>query len=283
MTINLPDLEDLLKLARLETSNGKLPSYIPLLSKVNLHSFAIAISDLDQASLTAGDIHLTFPLMSVVKPFLLLYLLEIFGQEKVFERVDRQASLLPFNTIPDRKPPNPMLNCGAIALASLLESAPSLQDWLNQHSGANLSIDQQMLTSVRSITNRRNLAIAAQLQKSGIINNPEQALAIYEEICCLCCHVVDLAKIGTILISAKAPNVNLNVNIVLEVMTDCGMYETSSAFAQEIGLPSKSSISGALLSILPNKLAIACYSPTLDDAGHSVAGMFLLKHLKAFR
>ncbi|OIP78095.1 MAG: hypothetical protein AUK48_02450 [Oscillatoriales cyanobacterium CG2_30_44_21] len=273
--INLLNLEELLNLARLETSQGKLPSYIPLLAQVNPQSLAIAIADLDQELLTAGDIHLTFPLMSVVKPFLLLYLLEIFGEKRIFERVDHQASLLPFNTIPDRKPPNPMLNCGAIALASLLDSCQSLQDWLNQKSGASLSIDQQMLTSVRSVSSRKNLAIAAQLQKLKIINNPEQALAIYEEICCLSCHVVDLAKIGTLLINNKVSN----VNIVLEVMTDCGMYETSSDFAQEVGLPSKSSISGALLSILPHQLAIACYSPALDDVGNSVAGIFLLNQL----
>ncbi|PZU92978.1 MAG: glutaminase A [Pseudanabaena sp.] len=278
MTISLPNLEDLLSLARLEVSNGKLPSYIPLLSQVNPQSLAIAISDLDQELLTAGDIHLTFPLMSAVKPFLFLYLLEVLGEERVFERVDRQASLLPFNTIPDTKPANPMLNCGAIALASLLDSSQSLQDWLNQRSGANLSIDQHMLISVRSVNNRRNLAIAYQLQKLGIINNPEQALATYEEICCLSCNVIDLAKIGTLLIRAEVPNVNK----VLEVMTACGMYETSIAFAQEIGLSSKSSVSGALLSIVPNQIAIACYSPALDSVGNSVAGMFLLKQIKDY-
>lgn len=276
MSINL-NLEDLLKLARREVSNGKLPSYIPLLSQVNPQSIAIAISDLDKKPIIAGDIHLTFPLMSAIKPFLLLYLLEILGNGKVFEIVDRQASLMPFNFIPDGKPPNPMLNCGAIALASLLDSCQSLQDWLNQKSGTNLYIDQQMLSSVRSVANRRNLEITSQLQKLGIISNLKQTLAVYEEICCLTCNVMDLAKIGTLLINAKIPN----VNTVLEVMTNCGMYETSSTFAQEIGLPSKSSVSGVLLSILPTQLAIACYSPALDEVGNSVAGVFLLKHLKS--
>jgi glutaminase len=275
MSINL-NLEDLLKLARREVSNGKLPSYIPLLSQVNPQSIAIAISDLDKKPIIAGDIHLTFPLMSAIKPFLLLYLLEILGNGKVFKIVDRQASLMPFNFISDGKPPNPMLNCGAIALTSLLDSCQSLQDWLNQKSGTNLYIDQQMLSSVRSVANRRNLEITSQLQKLGIISNLKQTLAVYEEICCLTCNVMDLAKIGTLLINAKIPN----VNTVLEVMTNCGMYETSSTFAQEIGLPSKSSVSGVLLSILPTQLAIACYSPALDEVGNSVAGVFLLKQLK---
>jgi glutaminase len=63
-------------------------------------------------------------------------------------------------------------------------------------------------------------------------------------------------------------------------MTHCGMYEASAEFAKNIGLPSKSSVSGALLSIMPNKAAIACYSPALDAIGNSVAGLFLLRQLK---
>jgi glutaminase len=58
------------------------------------------------------------------------------------------------------------------------------------------------------------------------------------------------------------------------------MYEASAEFAEDIGLPSKSSVSGALLSIVPNNCAIACYSPALDEIGNSIAGLFLLRQLK---
>lgn len=272
-------LEKSLALAKLEIARGKLPSYIPLLANVDPQAIAIAISFPDQAMQIAGDHQLTFPLMSAIKPFLLLYLLELLGSDRLFQLVDRQASPLPFNTIPIGKPPNPMLNCGAIALCSLLDHAQDLQAWLNQRSGANLSIDLAMLDSVRSVSNRRNLEITAQLQNSGVMPNPDHALATYEEICCLRGDVKDLAKIGSLLIASEVPNLASNVAIVLEIMTDCGMYETSAAFAQEMGLPAKSSISGAILAIAPQKMAIACYSPALDPFGHSVAGMYLLKQI----
>jgi glutaminase len=140
-----------------------------------------------------------------------------------------------------------------------------------------------MLDSVRSVSNRRNLEITAQLQNLGIIHNPDRTLATYEEICCLRGDVKDLAKIGCLLIASEvanvAPNVATNIRTVLEIMTDCGMYETSAAFAQEMGLPAKSSISGAILAIAPQQMAIACYSPALDPVGHSVAGMYLLKQI----
>jgi len=271
----MPDLEELIATARLETTKGNLPSYIPLLANVDPQAIAIAISSADHAMQIAGEHYLTFPLMSAVKPFLLLYLLEILSGDRLLQLVDRQASPLPFNTIPIGKPPNPMLNCGAIALCSLLDCAQDLQAWLNQRSGANLGIDQAMLDSVRSVSHRRNLEITAQLHKSGIIDHPDRALAVYEEICCLRGDVKDLAKIGSLLIASQVPN----IATVLEIMTDCGMYETSAAFAQEMGLPAKSSISGAILAIAPQRMAIACYSPALDPVGHSVAGMYLLRQV----
>ncbi len=275
----IPDLEGLLELAKLEIDRGKLPSYIPLLAQVDPQMIAIAIYDPKISAIQSmGDTAMTFPLMSVVKPFLLLYLLETWGSEQVWQLVDCQASLLPFNVIPDGKPPNPMLNCGAIALASLLTSCDRLRDWLYQRSEANLSLDAGMLASVRSVSDRRNLAIASRLQDLGIISNFAEALTVYEEICCLRGHVEDLAKIGALLINVQ----DSHRASVLEIMTTCGMYAASAEFAADISLPTKSSVSGALLAIVPDHAAIACYSPTLDAIGNSVAGMFLLKKLKAY-
>ncbi|BBC23888.1 glutaminase [Pseudanabaena sp. ABRG5-3] len=276
-------LQNLLNLAQKESSKGKLPSYIPLLAQVDPQAIAIAIcqinssGQLDMAS--AGDPSLTFPLMSVIKPFLLLYLLETQNIDEVFGLVDRQATSAAFNAIPEGKPANPMINSGAIAISSQLPSCENLQIWLNQKSGANLRLDQEMLDSVRSVANRRNLAIASQLKSLGIITNPNHALKVYEEICCLRGNVQDLAKIGTLLVNTnKSPN----VEIVLKIMTQCGMYGASAEFAQDIGLPSKSSVSGALLSIIPNRAVIACYSPALDAIGNSVAGISLLRNIKPY-
>lgn len=294
--MNKHHLQELLEMAQTEAVKGKLPSYIPLLAQVDPQMMAIAIYQVDKQQnqeiqcdrqfkiFLAGNTSLTFPLMSVIKPFLLLYLLEIQGINEILEIVDRRPTLEAFNAIPEGKPSNPMINSGAIALSSLLPSCEVLQNWLNQKSGANLSIDQEMLNSVRSVSNRHNLAIAAQLQSLRIINNPDQALAVYEEICCLRGNVEDLAKIGSLLLDFTIfTNVERSphIAIVLEIMTQCGMYGASADFAEDIGLPSKSSVSGALLSIMPNQAAIACYSPALDAIGNSVASLFLIRHLAA--
>ncbi|GBO55890.1 glutaminase [Pseudanabaena sp. lw0831] len=273
------DLQQWLNAARQEVAKGNLPNYIPLLAQADPQAIAIAIQKVNGDHLMAGDTALTFPLMSVIKPFLLLYLLETKGAEQVFQLVNRQATSEPFNAIPKGKPKNSMINSGAIALSSLLESCGTLQNWLNQRSGTNLTLDLEILASVRSVANRRNLAIADQLKNLGLISNPRKALAVYEEICCLRGNVQDLAKIGTLLVYTQRSS---NIPIVLEIMTKCGMYESSTEFAQNIGVPSKSSISGALLSIIPDQAAIACYSPALDATGNSVSGLFLIRKIKNY-
>jgi glutaminase len=273
------NLQQWLQLARQEVSRGKLPNYIPLLAKADPELIAIAVQQIQGDRIMAGDSDAAFPLMSVIKPFLLLYLLENLGRDAVFQMVDYQPSNDPFNAIPDSKPQNPMINSGAIALSSLLRSSDTLQNWLNQRSGAKLTLDLAMLDSVRSVTNRRNLAIADQLQYLGIIANPSQALAVYEEICCLRGNVQDLAQIGTLLVSTER---SPHIPIVLEIMSQCGMYESSADFAKNLGLPSKSSISGALLSIIVDKAAIACYSPALDEFGNSIAAVFLIQQVKNY-
>lgn len=268
-----------LELALQEVYKGKLPSYIPLLAQVDPRTIAIAMQFIDGNCLMAGDVAATFPLMSAIKPFLLLYLLENFGREAISKMVDAEPSAEAFNAMPDGKPKNPMINSGAIALSSLLTSSENLQNWLNERSGANLILDFSMLTSVRSIPNRRNLAIASQLTSLGIVANSRQALKIYEEICCLRSNVQDLAKIGALLIDTKR---SPHIPMVLEIMLRCGMYEGSAAFAQDVGLASKSSVSGALLSIIPDRAVIACYSPALDAIGNSVAGLFLVRQIKNY-
>lgn len=66
---------------------------------------------------------------------------------------------------------------------------------------------------------------------------------------------------------------------VKALMMTCGLYEASSRFAVQVGVPTKSGVSGVVLSVIPGWGAIACYSPPLDDTGNSVAGLFLIQEI----
>ncbi len=275
--------------AQTHTHGGLLPDYIPLLTQANPTWFAVQVQSVNGQIHTSGDV-ISFPLMSVVKPFVLLFLLEHLGAEDVFKRVGMEPSNEPFNSLEQLEadrgwPRNPMINSGAIALASMLPGQDArsrceyLRQWLNQRADCHLFLDELMLNSVRAAGGERNRAIARELAKFGYLDGEETALDTYNHVCCLSGTVTDLARLGMLLVQCKQVILPEHRRTVNALMTTCGLYQASARFAVQVGLPTKSGISGALLSVVPLEGAIACYSPSLDQAGNSKAGLFLLKQL----
>lgn len=283
-------LEKWVAQAKAETWTGRLPDYIPLLAKVNPDWVAVQVQQNNGQVLKVGDSQQLFVLMSVIKPFLLLFLLEHLGSREVFTRVGMEPSDQPFHSLPQLRkdqgfPRNPMINSGAIALASLLpgkdgnDQCQALCQWLNHLSGSHFKLDDAVLSSVRSLPNEANRAIASLMAESGYLGSVEAAIDAYNQICCLSGTVEDLAKLGTLLSGASTLLNPQNIRTVNALMLTCGLYETSGRFAVRIGLPTKSGVSGALLAIVPQQGAIACYSPAIDAAGNSVAGIYLLEQM----
>ncbi|ELP54386.1 glutaminase family protein [Microcystis aeruginosa TAIHU98] len=266
---------------------GQTPYYIPVLNRVNPEVFALQIHCLEGEILSWGDETVTFPLMSVIKPFLLLYLLNHLGEDAVFRRVGKQASSYPFNSLTQLQedsgfPRNPLINSGAIALADLLggetpeSRCENLLLWLNKMGNCQLFLDRSVLESVHSYPNVHNQALSLELEKNGYISHRYLALETYNRICCLSGKIADLANLGKLILAAPFGE------IILEIMTNCGLYEASQQFAIEVGFPTKSGVSGALLSILSDEGVIACYSPLLNEQGNSVLGLDLLTKLSNF-
>jgi glutaminase len=90
---------------------------------------------------------------------------------------------------------------------------------------------------------------------------------------------VDLARLGLLLALPQPQIARSHQRAVNALMLTCGLYEASGHYAVRIGLPIKSGVSGALVSVVPGEGAIACYSPTLDTTGNPVAGLVLLEQL----
>ncbi|MBI4780384.1 MAG: glutaminase [Oscillatoriophycideae cyanobacterium NC_groundwater_1537_Pr4_S-0.65um_50_18] len=275
--------------ARHKAQYGQVMTRISRLKAVQADWFATCVDHNGQADLW-GDIHCVFPLMSVIKPFMVLYLLEQFGADTLFRWVGMQPSDAPFNSLEQLiadsgRPRNPMLNSGAIALAGRLPGATSydrcqgLCAWLNHQARCHLEIDKGTLVSVRSEGRGVNQAIAETLVQYGHLAAAEIALDTYEQICCLAGQVSDLARLGNLLAHPSAAIASQHRRAVNALMLTCGLYEASSTYAVRIGLPMKSGISGALLSVVPGQGSIACYSPALDPIGNPIAGLALVEVL----
>ncbi|ELR98348.1 glutaminase [Gloeocapsa sp. PCC 73106] len=268
--------------ARSKTSQGKVLDYVPLLQTTDPDAFALCILSLQGEVFSAGDREQLLPLMSLVKPFLLLYLLSHLGATTVFEKVGKQPSNYAFNSLTQLRqdrgfPRNPMLNSGAMVLASLLPGKDAdtrcekLRVWLNKTAGCQLELDRSILNSVQSLPNRKNQSLARELFVMGYLKEVGTTVDTYNHLCCLAGNVTDLAKLGILLLQ------NDHGQIVQELMLNCGLYQASAEFALKVGFPTKSGVSGVMLSIVPNQGAIACYSPPLDPLGNSVVGLSIVE------
>ncbi|TRU29611.1 MAG: glutaminase A [Microcystis aeruginosa Ma_MB_S_20031200_S102] len=285
--LRLKDIQAWVGEVHLSDRKGQTPYYIPVLKQVNPDVFALQIHCLEGEILSWGDETVTFPLMSVIKPFLLLCLLTHLGEDAVFRRVGKQASSYPFNSLTQLQEDcgfsrNPMINSGAIALADLLggetpeSRCENLLLWLNKMGNCQLFLDHSVLESVHSCPNVHNQALSLELEKNGYISDRYLALETYNQICCLSGKIADLASLGKLILASSF------ADTVLEIMANCGLYETSQQFALEVGFPTKSGVSGALLSIVPDEGIIACYSPLLNEQGNSILGLNLLTHISHF-
>ncbi|MEH2080162.1 MAG: glutaminase A [Nostoc sp.] len=284
------DLLAWVQLAKIQVERGQIINRIPQLAKANPGWFAVHICCTSGKNISFGDTTCVFPLMSVIKTFSLLYLLEHLGAETVFGWVGVEPSDAPFNSleqlINDRgQPRNPMINSGAITLSDKLPGKDANQrtllfcQWLNQLAGCQLSLDEVMLASVRLTRSKVNEAIANYLAQAGHLENIDTALDTYEQICCISGQVKDLALLGKLLACENSYLLSQNRRIVNAVMSTCGLYEVSAKFAVRIGLPMKSGIGGGLVAIVPGEGAIACYSPALDEVGNPVAGLVFVEAL----
>jgi glutaminase len=275
-------------MAQAAARQGKVADRIPQLAKADPDRFSLQVSSVQGLDLSFGDVSYPFPIMSVVKSFTLLYLLEQQGSEQVFQWVGTQPSDAPFNSRQQLQadqghPRNPMINSGAIALCDKLPGATGTDraqqfcQWLNQQAGCNLALDSVMLDSVHEAGREPNLALLDVLQRSGAVTGPEIAIDTYEQVCCLAGTVGDLAALGMLLAQSSDKIADRHRHAVNAIMLTCGLYERSAEMAVQIGLPLKSGISGGLLAVVPGQGAIATYSSALDQYGNSIAGLTFMQ------
>ncbi len=69
------------------------------------------------------------------------------------------------------------------------------------------------------------------------------------------------------------------VQSLVTIMTTCGMYNGAGKFVKDLGIPSKSGVSGGLLSVVPGIGAVASFAPKLNKEGNTVKGIGIMEKL----
>jgi glutaminase len=190
------------------------------------------------------------------------------------------------------RPFNPMINAGAIAIASLIKKSPveagvqAYVDRMSEAAGRDLRIDWNVMQS-ETLTGNRNRAIAYLMRNFGIID--EQVTESLHQYFAQCSTLVTcqdmammaatLANMGTNPVTGKFVFEFQYIKYVLTVMLTCGLYDYAGAWAYEVGLPAKSGAGGGIFGVVNRQLGISVYSPKLDAQGNSVRGILVCKEL----
>ncbi|WP_366918602.1 glutaminase A [Acaryochloris sp. IP29b_bin.148] len=276
---------------------GELACYIPELCKANPNWFAISMVTVDGQTFQVGNCEQTFTIQSISKVFAYGMALADHGRDTLLTKVGVEPTGDPFNSLirldeDSKRPDNPMINAGAIAITSLIKGNSStdrlnrLLDMFHRYVGHEVFIDMPVFMSERD-TGHRNRAIAHLMLNFGMIDHKiDEALDLYFQQCSVLVNCHDLAVMAATLAckgvnpltQAQAVDPNY-VKDILSVMYTCGMYDFAGEWAYKVGLPAKSGVSGGILAVVPNQAGIAVFSPLLDEYGNSIRGRRVLEAL----
>lgn len=279
-----------------EPCGGAIADYIPELARANPDWFGICVATADGQLYEIGDHSIPFTIQSISKPFVYGMALEDHGREHVLSRVGVEPTGEGFDSIikldSANRPHNPCVNAGAIATTCMLRGADPaerlkrLLDKIGCFAGRDLGVDVSVFVSERT-HGHRNRAIAYLMLNFGMIEaNVDEILDLYFQQCSIDVTCRDLAVMGATLanggvnpLTGRRAIETRYLRDVLTVMYTCGMYDYAGEWAYTVGLPAKSGVSGGLLCVVPDRLAIAVYSPPLDDRGNSIRGIRVCEDL----
>ena len=287
----------------LKIKDGDVASYIPQLARADPDQYGISICTIDGQRYNVGDTNVDFTVQSCTKIINYGNALEELGTSEVHKFVGREPSGQAFNELTlnkEGKPHNPLINSGAIMTTSLIKNKLNHADrfdyvmdiWSKLSGGIyKIGFNNSVYLSEKK-TADRNYALAYFMKETNdkkIIGFPEntdldQTLELYFQ----CCSIEVTTEILSIVASTLA-NGGVNpftgekvwspdtVKNVLSMMLMCGMYDYSGEHAFKIGIPSKSGVAGAIMTVIPNVMGIVTWSPRLDSIGNSIRGVEFCK------
>ena len=272
---------------------GEPASYIPELLNVDSDNFAFSLVTTNGDAFNFGDENIVFSIQSISKIVDLIIALTDNNPQDVYEKVGSEPTKYEFNSlvpIGDRAA-NPFINAGAITTTSMIfgrDNEERFDRIINFYQRISDFKESKLMEDVfdsEMKTTDRNKAIAYYLKSKNIFTaNPDEVLELYIKSCSISSNIEGLATMGAVLANKGYAVKNRDmlvpesiVQIVVSQMASCGMYENSGDYLMNVGIPSKSGVSGAIVGVVPGVCGLAVYSPRLDKTGNSVRGKELFK------
>lgn len=272
---------------------GEPASYIPELLNVDSDNFAFSLVTTNGDAFNFGDEKIVFSIQSISKIIDLIIALTDNNPQDVYEKVGSEPTKYEFNSlvpIGDRAA-NPFINAGAITTTSMIfgrDNKERFERILNFYQTISDFKESELMEDVfdsEMKTTDRNKAIAYYLKSKNIFTaNPDEVLELYIKSCSISSNIEGLATMGAVLANKGYAVKNRDmlvpesiVQIVVSQMASCGMYENSGDYLMNVGIPSKSGVSGAIVGVVPGVCGLAVYSPRLDKTGNSARGKELFK------
>jgi glutaminase len=303
MNQNLADFDEFINDIKKIYKNTKKLTGGKINSKGGKDAYAISICTVKGQQFKIGNHHSKFVLQSVSKAINYAIALHEVGEEKVHQHVGREPSGRGYNGLVlnnEDLPHNPMINAGAIMVCSLIQPQSPLEDriqyilnvWKKITGGENLKFREDKM-SFDEPSHLRNMAISYYMKEKGAFPKDAdiyETIELYKRCNLIEMNVDQLAIAGATLANGGVCPLNKerifnddDIRDTLSLMLSCGMYDYSGEFAFLVGLPAKSGVSGALMVIVPGLLAIAIYSPPIEEHGNSVRGVaFCLELVKQY-
>lgn len=289
-------LNEILDEVRPLIGRGKVADYIPALADVAPAQVGIAVYSNDGELFTAGAADTAFSVQSISKVFSLVQAIDHSG-EAIWQRLGHEPSGQPFNSLVQLefergRPRNPFINAGALVICDINQSrfaAPlmSMRDFVRRLAGnQQIMIDSRVAESEYQ-HRARNAAAAYLMQSFGNFHNDVEAvLRSYFGYCALRMSCVDLARAFCFLANnghclhsgaqILSPRQTKQINAI---MATSGLYDEAGNFAYRVGLPGKSGVGGGIVAVVPGRFSVCVWSPELNTAGNSLAGMAALELL----
>lgn len=280
-----------------DVKEGANANYIPILDTVPSELFGIVIVTKDGRVFAAGDVDYRFSIQSVSKPFTAALIMAMQGPEAVRDKIGVEPTGLPFNSkaaielYPDRSV-NPLVNAGAIAAVSLVDADSEEERWRLVHdniegfAGEKLPVLEEVYKSeIESAWSNR--AIANLLYSyERLYADPEETLRVYTRQCSIGVNTRDLAMMGATFANGGVNPAtgrrmlpSAHVPEMLAIMATAGFYDESGEWMFNAGLPAKTGVGGGIIAVVPGEMAIAAFSPRLNEAGNSVRAMRAIRHI----